>query len=501
MPIFILVLLFALSSLAGVPETGLLTSRTIADEAYGLPLFTMPEANNEYDFCGSPLGIFEKESTSVRCGLEYRTFSLANAKSADSGSESVNVPVVPRVIVGKRDVIYLMLDYEPSWISQKSNDTTLSLSPLHRFGLTVAAEMPSKYMRFGIVGKGYIGTLVTSLNQNTRTVMGLSALSAYLGSQVHPLVRIGIHGGATANFDSLQDKTNIETDRFFYGAIPSFGGDIHVGMKGVPVQSSFNIDFATNNFVYVTKGIPPVKPDGNEDALVGDSLAWQWRTIGTIAHVGFEYLPALSLEYWRNRTQDYTPGEKNYPLQYGPARGDTNWTFSSFSLGLGASSRLQTYGKAWLEYTHEFFNASYGAGTNTGNKSRGYDRIGLGLEGNVNSIPGLRMPKSIEAFLRLGYLNMRENARFGGYHEDEFQQICPVAARSEFSGDNGAYSLAFGQDERVSRFSLGAGGMFFNRMLGADFVLAFLSREADVKENGFEFGIGVEYILMTGKGK
>jgi hypothetical protein len=498
MPLMFLLLL-ALSSFAGVPETGLLTSRTISGQAYGTPLFSNQDEYNEYDFCRSPLGIFEKESCMVRCGLEYRTFSIANTKSADSGSASANDLEVPRVIVGKRDVIYLILDYDPSWVSQKSNDTTLLLSPLHRFGLTVAAEMPSKYMRFGITGQGYYGTLTTSLNKNERTIMGLSALSAYLGSQVHPLVRIGIHGGATANFDSLQDKANIQVDRYFYGAIPSYGGDIDVGMKGVPLQSSFNIDFATNNLVYVTKGIPPVKPDGSEDALVGDSLAWQWRTIGTIAHAGFEYRPALSLEYWRDKIQEYTPGEKNYPLQYGSAQGDTNWTFSSFSLGLGASSRLQTYGKTWFEYTHEFFNASYGAGTNRANRKQGYDRIGLGLEGNVNSIPGLRMPESMEAFLRLGYLNMRENARFGGYHADEFRQIGPMAARSQFAGTSGAYSLAFGQDERVSRFSLGAGGTFFNRMLGVDLMFAFLSREADVKENGFEFGIGVEYVMKAGK--
>jgi hypothetical protein len=109
MPIFILILFLAFSLFAGVPETGLLTSRTISDQAYGTPLFSNQDEYNEYDLCRSPLGIFEKESSMVRCGLEYRTFSIANVKSADSGSESANELVVPRVIVGKRDVIYLML--------------------------------------------------------------------------------------------------------------------------------------------------------------------------------------------------------------------------------------------------------------------------------------------------------------------------------------------------------------------------------------------------------
>jgi hypothetical protein len=498
---FVFILIVSFSAFAGVSETGLLSSQSISRLAYGAPRFTDQTTYNEYDFCGSPLGLFEKESSTVHLELAFRTFSLANANSSDSASESANVPVIPNLTVGKRDNLYIMLSYQPAWLEQKAVGHALSLAPLHRFGLLVAAETPSKYMRFGIAGKGYAGTLTTSLGPNSRTVMGLTQLSAFLGSQVHPLVRIGIHGGATGNLDSLNDKSHVFEDRFFYGTVPSYGGDINVGMEGVPVQSNFNIDNASNHFVYVTKGMAPEKPDGSEDALVGDSLSWQWNTMGKIGYAGFLYQPALSMEYWRNRIQDYTPGAKNYPLQYGPARKDTNWTFSSFTLGIGASSLLQTYGRAWFEYRHEFFWASYGAGVNTPDKSRGYDYIGLGLEGNVNAIPGLRMPKSIEAFLRLGYCNTRQNSKWGQYLGDEFRQFNPMAARSEFSGDNSPYSLALGADERVSRFSLGAGGTFFNGMLGADVVVAFLSREADMKENGVEFGVGVEYILKAGKEK
>jgi hypothetical protein len=498
MPIIFLIL-FSLSAFAGVSETGLLSSKSIPDHAYGTPRFTDQTAYNEYDFCGSPLGLFEKESSTVHLELAFKTFSLSNANSADSFTESANGLVIPNLTVGKRDNLYIMLNYEPAWLEQKAVGQTLLLSPLHRFGFLAAAETPSKYMRFGIAGKGYTGTLTTSAGPNTRTVMGLTQLSAFLGSQVHPLVRIGIHGGATGNLDSLNDKAHVFEDRFFYGTVPSYGADVNMGMESVPVQSNFNIDFASNHFVYVTKGMAPEKPDGSEDALVGDSLSWQWNTMGKIGYAGFLYQPALSLEYWRNRIQEYTPGEKNYPLQYGPARKDTNWTFSSFTLGIGASSVLQTYGKAWFEYGHEFFQASYGAGENTPGQSRGYDYIGLGLEGNVNAIPGLHMPKSIEAFLRLGYCNMRENSRFGQYHGDEFRQFTQVTARSEFFGDKSPYSLALGADERVSRFSMGAGGTFFNGMLGADFMLAFLSRDAAIKESGVEFGVGVEYKIKASK--
>jgi hypothetical protein len=502
MRVFICVIVLTASCFAGVAETGLVTSRTVSDQSYGFPLFTVPEAYNEIDFCGSPLGVFEKESGLVHVGLAYRAFSLSNVKSADSGGEFAGVPAIGNLTVGKKNVLYILLNYGPAWLERKSAAGTLSLSPLHRFGLSVASEMPSKYLRFGIDAQGYYGTLGTSENQNRRTTMGLTRLAAYLGSQVHPLVRIGIFGGATGNFDSLQDETNAtQQDRFFYGSDPVYGGDISVGKDGFPVKSSLGLTIASNHFVYVTKGIPHPKPEGNEDALVGDSLAWKWNTIGTFGRAGFEYSPALSLAYRRNRIQEYTPGEKNYPFQYGPSRGDTNWTFSSFSLGLGGSVLLRNYGTAWLEYVHEFFNAVYGAGTNTPNKSRGYDRIGLGLEGNVNAIPGLAMPKWVDVFLRLGYLNMRDNSRFGSLYGDEFGRFTPVSSGSQFADSSGFYSLSFGADERVNRFSLGAGARFFEKALGVDLAFAFLSRESTVKEGGFEFGIGVEYVLKAGKEK
>jgi hypothetical protein len=495
----LLILLFCFTAFAAVPESGILTSRAISRETYGTPQFTDPTIYNEYDFCGSPLGLFEKESAAVHIDLAYRSFSLTNAKSADSGS-SASVPVLPNLIVGKRDILYIGLNYEPAWLERKTTDTTLSLSPLHRFGLTVAAETPSKYLRFGIEGRGYTGTLHTSVDQNVRTVMGLTKLRAVLGSQVHPLVRLGIYGGATGNFDSLQDNKNqIDEDRFFYGSIPYYGGNINVGMDGIPVQSNFSLDFASNHFVYVTK--PSDLLDGNEDALVGDSLAWQWQTLGKFGYAGFTYMPALSLEYWRNKIQKYAPGTDNYPLQYKAARSGMNWTFSSFTLGAGASSLLQAYGKCWLEYSHQFFNASYGAGVTRPGADRGYDRIGLGLEGNVHAIPGLRMPSSMEMFLRLGYCNMRQNSRFGAFHGDEFRQFSQIGPGSQFVNDNGAYGLGTGGDERITDFSMGAGTTFFNRTLTADVLVSFLSREASIKENGVGFGIGVEYFLKAAKEK
>jgi hypothetical protein len=494
----LIVLLFSLSAFAGVSETGSLTGKTLSQKAMGSPTFSDNTAYNEYDFCGSPLGLFEKESTDVRISLDFRSLSESNSASADSASRYSNTLTIPGLTLGKRNVMYVMLDYTPDWVSETNNSIATQITPLHRFGLVFAAQIPSKIIRFGVAAQGYIGSETTNqpaLADESRTVMGVTTLCAYLGSQVHPLVRIGIHGGATGNIDTLEQPANLEQDRFFYGTIPVLGGSVCFGTDGFPVRSNFNIDFATNNFVYVTKGLIGQKPDGNEDALEGDSMAWQWETMGRIPGAGVVYQPSFSLEYINSKVREFFPSEKNYPLTYGAEKTGTNWTMAAFTFGLGTSALVLDWGRAWLEWQHESFSLSYGPTLDSTDKSRGYDRIGIGLEGNIHAIPAFKMPSSMELFLRLGYCNMRTNGRFGSYAGDEFRLFNSLQSGSQLSGPSSPYQVAMAGDERVSRFTTGFGATFLHRMFEADLELGFLSLDAadGTKNSGFEFGFGIDY--------
>jgi hypothetical protein len=494
----LLILLFSLAACAGVSETGLLSGTSLSQKAMGSPTLSDNMAYNEYDFCGSPLGLFEKESTDVRLSLDFRTFSETGSAGADSGSRYSNSLTLPGLTLGKRNVMYVMLDYAPAWQSEGSVAETRSISPLHRFGLVFAAQTPSKIIRFGVSAQGYVGNETTDLpghGGDSRTLMGVTTLAAYLGSQVHELVRIGIKGGATGNLDSLETGAQGAEDRYFYGTIPVIGGSVNFGKKDFPVQSNFSIDFATNNFVYVTKGIVNQKPDGNEDALVGDSVSWKWETMGRIPFRGVMCQPSFSLEYLNCKVREFAPGEKNYPLTYGAERADTNWTIGSFTMGLGGSALVLDWGRAWCEWQHEFFSLSYGAALDSTDKSRGYDRIGIGIEGNIHAIPAFKMPSSMELFIRAGYCNMRTNERFGAYEADEFRQFNSLAPASQLSGPNSPYHVAMTGDERVSRFTTGFGATFLHRMFEADLVLGFLSLQNETNNSGFEFGFGIDYNL------
>jgi len=501
MPLLI-ILLLSCAACAGVSETGLLSGTSLSQRAMGSPTLSDNTAYNEYDFCGSPLGLFEKESTDVRLSLDFRTFSETNSTAADSGSRYSNSFTLPGLTLGKRNVMYVMLDYAPAWLSSGDALETRQISPLHRFGLVFAAQIPSKIIRFGVSAQGYVGSETTDLparSADSRTLMGVTTLSAFLGSQVHPLVRIGITGGATGNLDSLETVVQGAEDRYFYGTIPVIGGSINFGKKDFPVQSNFAIDFATNNFVYVTKGILGEKPEGNEDALQGDSLSWHWETMGRIPAGGVVYQPSFSLEYVTCKVREFWPSEKNYPLTYGAEKPDMNWTIGSFTLGFGASALVYDWGRAWLEWQHEYFSLSYGAALDSTDKTRGYDRIGVGMEGNIHAIPAFKMPSSMELFIRAGYCNMRTNGRFGSYAGDEFRLFNAMQPGSQRSGPNSPYTVAMTGDERVSRFSFGFGATFLHRTIGADLDLGFLSLERDTKNRGVEFGFGIDYNLRFAK--
>jgi hypothetical protein len=500
----IFILLFSLAACAGVSETGLLTGKSLSQKAMGSPTLSDNIAYNEYDFNGSPLGLFEKESTDVRLSLDFRSLSVNNGASPDSANRYSNSLTLPSLTLGKRNVMYVILDYAPAWLSRTDTSIATRITPLHRFGLVFAAQIPSKYIQFGIAAHGYAGGETTTdpaRAGDNRTLMGLTVLSAYLGSRVHPLVSIGIHGGATGNIDTLEQPGNFEQDRYFYGTIPVLGGSIAFGKADFPVRSNFNIDFGTNNFVYVTKGIPGQKPDGNEDALRGDSVAWQWETMGRIPYGGIVYQPSFSLEYVNCTTREFYPSEKNYPLTYGAEKDGMFRTVGSFTFGLGASALVLDWGRAWLEWQHENFSLSYGPALATaygpafteGDKSRGYDRIGLGLEGNIHAIPAFKMPSSTELFLRLGYTNMRTNERFGAYAADEFREFNSMKAGSQLSDPNSPYRVGLDGDERVSRFTTGFGATFLHRMLEANLLLGFLSIQDQTSNSGLEFGFGIDY--------
>jgi hypothetical protein len=494
-------LFLAGAACAGVSETGLVGTPTLERAARGNPAFTDSAMYNEWDMCGSPLGLLEAESADMRFSVGYKNYNESG--SGDSAAYHAHVAQLPDILIGKHETVYLGLAYEPSWLKQDFLSTESMFSPLHRFGLLLATQTGNKHFRFGIRGQGFIGTQnASNAAGDTRAAMGVNALSMYVGSEVHPLVRIGLYGGVTAALDSLKDlepfypEDPLE-DRYFYGSIPTFGGDVSIGGSDIPVRSILAVNIAKNHFVYVTK--PSAKPNGNENAIVGDSVNVAWNSSGDIPAGSTVIQPALSLGYMHSGVKLRAPGAKNYPLSYGELRTDSGWTISNFTLGIGSGVKIANYAHAYVEYGHDFFALSYKEGMDLPNSQRGFDRFALGADGNLHAIPYFNFPSSIELFLRCGYTFIRTDSRFGQYYRDEFREFSAVNNGSLLNDITNPYEPKLGGDLRLSRFSLGTGATFLDKALGIDLLLAFSSLKHNRAYNSTEFGAKLFYALSSGK--
>jgi hypothetical protein len=454
----------------------------------GFPSFTDRDQYNSYDFCNSPLGIFEKDSFRVHVDCDFRSDMWHAAGKSDSLQKSYKAWNVPDITLSKPNIAYLRLYYTPTSISDASRGRKLSL-PLQRFGLTLAGQAPSGIFQLALQGKGYYGDETAQGNPDTRLIMGLEDLGATIGSRIHELVTIGMEGGATAKLDTLRDP--IINDRYFAGEIPVLGWYIEFGKKGFPVASDFSLHIGTHRFVYV------VDENGNsinKDPLRGDSLAWKWQGIGEVRQNDFVYSPALFISYWSNHYQPYQPTASNNDLSVGQELVGRDWKFSDMTLGFGASIHYKNILKAHGEYTHSSMALDYGAAwPMLSAKTRGYDRFSVGTETGLNEIPELHFPKFFETFVRIGYFNQRENSALGAFQADEFGLINDMIANSL----NYRYSPEFGwgQDQRVIGFYLGAGGNFFNRMIEAETHIGFLSQQSENNFHGMAFGFDVSYNL------
>jgi len=472
--------------------------RPSAREAVGLPSFSDISQYNSYDFCGSPLGLFEKDSMRVRLNLGMRATSWHEENNADSLKQSATAWNIPDILIGKPGVIYVRINYAPTGIddyTHRSPDgiTNQELTlPLHRFGLLIAGQTPSGIFQMSVRGNGYYGDEALAGSQNTRLIMGLENLSAAIGSRIHPLVAVGMQGGAIGRLDTLRDLQNPRYhDRYFFGQIPQLSWYIDFGGGNVPLSSNFSLAIATHRFIYVST---PTGENGNQNPLRGDSLAWKWQAIGNIVGMGCTWRPAVYLGYWNNHYQTYLPTADNNSLDVGLQLNGNDWTTSNFRFGFGGNAEISGVASAWFEYTHSSLSLDYGATWSTlSARQKGYDRIMTGVELGMHKIAALHIPQSIETFVRLGFFNQRENSVIDAFESDQFGLVNTVDYNSmmyRYRPDFG-----WGADQRVIGFTLGMGGSFFNRLLSIDAHLAFLSKSSDVHTNGAQFGLDCIYAL------
>ena len=495
MRLFCAMSMLLLSSVSVLAQTSTAIGESSARLSLGRPTFSDIRQYNALDFAGSPVGLFETESVTVSAAVNLRYLRWHDHNHVADALQKSTAWNLPDLLVGKPQVFYARLNYTPAFIADEASFAPRQVSMfLHRFGLSLAGQAPKGVFQIGLHGDGYFTEEDLAGSDNTRLIMGLRDLSATIGTRLHELVGIGMRGGVSAQLDSLRDRVApANHDRYFEGQIPRLAWFADVGKPGFPVQSDFAIGIAKSRFVYVTD-----PGGGDQDPIRGDSLFWKWQALGDFAGSGMRYRPALYLGYWRNNYQAYAPTPDNDDLSVGAKRDGRNWTISDFRFGIGGSVLVLRYATAYWEYAHSVMGLTYGA-TWPGprDKKTGYDRIALSAEGNLRAITALHLPPSIEAFVRLGYFNQRENSGINAFGADEFGLVNQVDVGTQIDRD--APDFGWGRDQRVIGFTVGLGASFLNKALSANLHWAFLGRSGATQRSGFAFGADVGYALRHGR--
>ena len=474
---------------ADLSQSIFVNNNPIARMSVGSPSFTDITQYNSYDFYNSPLGLFEIERARAKVNLNYLHLD-----------KDCTVWNLPKILVGSPKSIYMQLLYAPSSISVNAGKFYDPLSKafvdrvadldLKRFGLTIAGQVPSGIFQMAFRGNGYVGNETLDGSPNSRLMLGLEALTVSVGSRIGEMVGFGVEGGISAKLDTLLDKRDTTRfDRYFEGQLPVIGGYIDLKKEGLPVASAMSFSIGTSRFVYVTD------TSVDKDPLQGDSLAWRWQTIGTLASAGIVYHPALFLGYWKNSYQQYAPTKSNNDLNVGDERTGHDWKISDFCFGTGFSIDVAKYAVTNFEYAHSAMDLTFGnAWPSLKSKDAGYNRFSLGAEGALHSVSALQIPSSVEAFIRAGYFNQTENSSLNTFESGEFGLLNTVGPDSRTNRyDTTSGFGQWGQSRRVRGITFGLGTTLNNRMFSLDYSMSFLAFGNYARNSRFEFGIDCGY--------
>ncbi len=500
--------------------------------------FTDTSTYNSYDFHGSPIGFLETKLSTVDLQIRMDLYRRKLREQPDSLYESTGRFDLPYLVVGRPEVFYAAFHYRPTTIEMREIDPALSTEgyrssgsrvepafeaesltvyslPLQRFGFSLASGVPGGILRFGLVADAFYGVEGIDTRTDRRVLAGLKDLSFHLGSQLHDIVRLGFVVGASGYIDTLYEEPKGSMvpaqDRFVDLSVPKIGGSIDVSGNGLPVYSNFSFIYGKNRFLYVTKlsgrneavGVNRQNSGGSEDALVGDSITWDWQTLVDVNVGDFNLQPAMRWTYWRNAVTQWEPTEENdNPFQFKREKRDSTWEYRSLLFGIGTAARYRNYGTGLLEVGFGNLRLEYGRAFQEYRESkRPIRKFNLGLEGNMHSIPALRFPEHSTLHFRLGYLFLRDFAGTGSFRSSDIghvnTRVKPLSQYRRYL----YYHPDFGRPPQrtVSRFSWGLAGSFLDELFAIDFLMAFPSTTVsdEFEYMGFEFALNLGYTLKA----
>jgi len=455
----------------------------------GRPFFTDAARYNSYDMAGSPLGIFEVGTPRFGVDVGYRSYGL--------GDESGDYLVVPSIYMGQPDRSFTKMYYSPDMVSHKNNLNKASLT-LHRFGLLLATQAPDGFFRTSILFDGYYGGQKWENIPDSRAIMGVERLRLDLGSQVHPLARIGFFVNFAGGIDTLHVpgvNPELRADRSGQLLLPEFGGNLDFGGEDFLMRGVLSFSYALSRFVYTSKPVvnfpPPVlDPFGNAHTVMNDSLRLAYLMQGELP-INEVYIlrPSLLFGMSSNKGKMLTPHKDNDILQPGLVVPDSGYKLSGIYIGVGTGFQANKYANLHVEYTAALMSLDCGSRyqPRPAVTSRNLHHTSFGVSTRMHDY--LEMP--LELTPRIAYFISGSSIGADAVHSN-LNPLNIVPGKSKYMQYTPALYLS--DFARTSGFTFGFDGRGLDGMLSGSFWMTLLSKST-VNNGGMELGVSAGFSI------
>jgi len=453
----------------------------------GRPFFTDSALYNSYDFCGAPLGLFEKGSPRLAVDVGYRYAGWGDGSGHYLSGQSFTM--------GNPDHVFFRVFYGPDILSHKNGGNEASLA-LHRFGFMAAAQGTDGTFRSSILADGFYGGQKWAAGDSSRSIMGFERLRFDVGSQLHSLVRLGLFFGVIGRVDTLDvPEDTLRQDRSGQINLPEFGGSLDFGGEGMPFHSIVTFSYALSRFVYTSKPapslftVPPIDSNGNASVITNDSfnLFWMTRMRVPVNESGFTFNPGLLVGYTENSGEMRNPSEDNSIINIGDVR--STYKLSGIWFGAGTGFEAQKYADIHVEYALSDMSLTVDPDNNPGGKrSRVLHHVSMSVSSKLNEF--VEIPVTLVP--RLGYF-ASGTAGLVGERRLSLDPLNIVPGKSKAP----LYSpeLFLEGFERVSGFTIGLDAKALEERLNASIWTTILSSSVEGADGGLEFGLRVGFAV------
>lgn len=458
--------------------------------ALGELRFTNDQLYNLYDQGGSPMGLLEThpERLSATLGL----LSNDRATEGDSLKLGNHDYYLPQLGFFQPGVFGALLYFQRETEEyQRIGGDSVKLAA-SRFGLDLAAGPASGIIRFGFSAHARMGGTEYSGDAD-RILVEIPSLRFDLGSRVMPGLELGGFFGFGGRFDSLESPAK-ELERVAVVTFPRFGALIDVGgLEAIPLKANVALEFGTERFFGEYK---PAADPGVEYPIIWNSYwSLQAQLMYPIPAGDFVIEPALTFAHRSDDAQGYLgiKGNQN-PFKKGDKIADMKGTRSVTSYGLGGHFSFREMVSLWLEWE----TAGHGYDVDSLQKES-YSRYSVGLEQQVEKLPFMKFPESMNLALRAGWSFRQEAKEAPGYRDFHFDPFLPDASVPTRDGSLGGEPPA---PAAYTAFHLGLALGLLNDQLGVEGMFSFpgqlerFTATRTAEASGTELGLTVRYRIL-----